>query len=228
MNNIALATALATEPSSAFGELRERPRFWFPLLLLVLATAAVAYWYYSMVDVEWFKDLMFSSKPGMTEAQRTAAMGMITRTTLLWGSVVGSFIAIPVGMAVGALIWLVAAKVTKLPQGFRHWFAFTCWTALPLLIGNVVAAIMLLIADTSQISPGVTQPLSLNELVFHRPLGSPGQAWLGALGIPAFLTWALAIIGVQVWSQRSWLFSVLFVAIPTVLFYGIWATFAFK
>ena len=35
MNNLELSVALATAPSSAFAELRERPRFWFPLLLLV-------------------------------------------------------------------------------------------------------------------------------------------------------------------------------------------------
>ena len=37
MNNLALSVALATAPSSAFNELRERPRFWFPLLLIVLS-----------------------------------------------------------------------------------------------------------------------------------------------------------------------------------------------
>src|SRR5262245_55062072 len=228
MNDIALTVALATAPSSAFGELRERPRFWFPLLLIVLTTVAVVYWYYSVVDVDWFKEMMFGNNPAVEPDKRAAVMGMMTRTTLLWGSVVSIFLALPVTLLVTAVVWLIVAKITKLPLGFKHWFTFACWTSLPIVLGNLVAAVLLAIADTTQISPGVTQALSLNELVFHRAMGSPGANLLGALGIPAFLTWALAIIGVHVWSQRSWLFSVLFVAVPVALFYGIWATFAFK
>ena len=46
MNNLALSVALATAPASAYGELRERPRFWFPLVVLVVSTVAIVYWYY--------------------------------------------------------------------------------------------------------------------------------------------------------------------------------------
>ncbi len=76
MNNLALAAALATAPTSAFAELRERPRFWFPLLLLVATTFAINYWYFSMVDVEWFKDTMFGNNPVTNEAEHAAAMGI--------------------------------------------------------------------------------------------------------------------------------------------------------
>ena len=41
MNNLALAGTLATAPAAAYAELRERPRFWFPLLLITLTTAAM-------------------------------------------------------------------------------------------------------------------------------------------------------------------------------------------
>jgi Yip1-like protein len=225
MNNLDLTVALATAPSSAFMELRERPKFWFPLVLLTVVTAAMAYWYYSVVDIEWLKDAMFSKMP---DEQRAVAMGMMTRTTLLWSSLVGTLIMFPAVMAVSALYWLVAGKVTKLTPGFKHWFAFSCWTALPLLINAVVAAIFLLISDTTQLAPGVLQPLSLNELVFHRPLGSPGQAFLENVNLASILSWVLGIIGVQVWSKRSWLFSTIFVLLPSVAFYGIWAIFDFK
>src|SRR3954466_7694421 len=122
MNDPALAVALATAPSSAFVELRERPRFWFPLLLLVLATVAINYWYYSIVDLEWFKDAMFASNPHMSEQERTAAMGMVTRTTMLWSSVVGTVIFLPIVFLIEALLLFVAAKVTKVPLGYKYRF----------------------------------------------------------------------------------------------------------
>ncbi len=231
MNNIALATALATAPSTAYQELRERPRFWFPLLLVVLSTAGIVYWYYSAVDIEWLKDAMYGNNADMQklpEEERAQAMAMVGRNTLLWGSVIGTLLVLPLFFVLQSLYLLLAAKVTKLPQGFKHWFAFTSWSALPLLLGNVVAAILLLMSDSPQISPSMMQPLSLNELLLHRPMGSPGHAIFEALNIPGILSWILMIIGVRTWSQRSWAFSSLFILLPAVVIFGIWAFFAFR
>ncbi len=231
MNNLDLSVALATAPSSAFAELRERPRFWFPLLLVVLTTAGLMYWYYSIVDIEWLKDVMFSNDPDvqtLPEDERAARMAMVGRNTLLWGSVIGVILFLPVFFLLEALYLLLAAKVTKLPEGFKHWFALTCWSALPLLLGTVVAAIFLILSDNSQVSPSVMQPLSINELLLHRPMGSPGHALFESLAIPNILSSILMIIGVHTWSQRSWAFSTILVLLPIVVIYGIWAFFAFR
>jgi Yip1 domain len=230
MNNIALTVALATAPSSAFAELRERPRFWFPLLILVFSTVAIVYWYYSVVDIEWLKDLMFSNNPDLQALpadKRAEAMAMLGRGTMLWGSVAGAIFVMPIVLLLSAAYFLMAAKVTKLPLGFKHWFAFSCWTAMPLLLSTIVSAIMLIISDSPQVSPSVMQPLSINELLLHRPMGSPGQSLLESLSIPSLLSWILMIIGVRVWSQRSWAFSMAFILLPAVCLYGIWAFFAF-
>jgi hypothetical protein len=231
MNNLALAGALATAPSTAFAELRERPRFWFPLLVVMLSTVAVVYWYYSTVDVEWFKDVMYSNNPDiqkLPEAERAGAMSMVRRGTLVWGSVISTLIVLPAIFALSALYYWLAAKVVKIPTGFKHWFSLACWSALPALIGTVVTAILLATSSNSQIGPGVMAPLSLNELLLHRPVGSPGQAMLDMLGIPALLSWALSIIAVRTWSGRSWVFSTVFILLPAVVIYGIWAVVAFK
>ncbi|MEO8062890.1 MAG: YIP1 family protein [Pseudomonadota bacterium] len=231
MNNLALAGTLASSPSAAFAELRERPRFWFPLLLVTLTSAALMYWYYSVVDVEWLKDAMYSQNPkfqAMPADQRAAAMGMMGRNTFLWGSTIGILFAIPLWLVLQSVYLLIAAKVTKLPLGFKHWFAFSSWTLLPALLTTVVAAILLLISDTKQMGPGILQPMSLNELLFHRPLGSAAQTYLDAVTIPAMLSWFLMIIGMRAWSQRSWTFSAIVILLPIVLLYGIWAFFAFR
>jgi hypothetical protein len=233
MNNLAISVALATAPSSAFEELRARPRFWFPLLLLIASTVGVMFWYYSMVDVEWFKDAMFGSNPDvqkMPEEQRTAMMSMYTRNTLLWGSMVGLLFGMPLVYVVSALYLWLAAKVTKLPQDlrFKHWFAFSCWTALPTLLSNLVAAIMLGMSDTTQVSPSALAPLSLNALLFQVPMSGAGYSLYESLTIPNFLGWALMIIGVRVWAQRSWTFSAAFILAPAVVIYGVWAFFAFR
>jgi hypothetical protein len=231
MNNIEMSVALATAPSTAFAELRERPRFWFPLLLVTLATAGIVYWYYSVVDIDWLKDIMFSNNPEfqkLPEAQRAATTGMLTRTTILWSSLVAALIAIPVFTVVQALFLWLAAKVTKVPLGFKHWFSLVSWASIAGLIGLIVAAILMLLSDNAQISPGTLSALSVNELLVNRPVGSPGEGLLTSLNIPGFLSWALLIIGVHTWSQRSWAFSAAFVLVPIAVIYAVWAFVAFK
>jgi hypothetical protein len=230
MNNLDLSVAIATAPASAYGELRERPRFWFPLLLLLVSTAAIIYWYYSVVDFEWFREAIISNNPDLKklpEGQRAQAIGMYSRNVLLWVSVIYTTVAIPAILVLQSLYLLLAAKVTKLPQGFKHWFALSCWSALPVLLGIVVAIIFLVMSDTTQMDPSVIQPLSLNALVLHRPIG-PGYVFFESLSIPGVLGWVLMIIGVRTWSQRSWAFSAIFVLLPVVIVYGIWSTFAFR
>jgi hypothetical protein len=146
----------------------------------------------------------------------------------LWSSVIGSIFLWPIMFLVSALYLLLAAKVTKLPQGFKHWFAFSCWAALPWLLSTVVAAIFLILSDNAQVSPSALQPLSINELLLHRPMGSAGYALFESLTISSVLSWILMIIGVRVWSQRSWEFSAIFILLPNVVIYGIWAFFAFR
>jgi hypothetical protein len=230
-NNLAVSVALATAPSSAFEELRERPKFWFPLLLLVASTAAIVYWYYSIVDIEWFKDAMYGNNPDfqkLPEAERARAMAMLGRNTLLWGAVISAIFVMPIFMLLQALYLRLAAKVTKLPQGFKHWLALSCWSALPMLLSTVAAALLLIISDTPQVSPSTMQPFSINELLLHRPMGSPGYALFESLSIPSLLSWLLMIIGVRVWSQRSWVFSVIFILLPIVVIYITWSAFAFR
>lgn len=113
MNDLALSVTFASAPSSAFEELRERPRFWFPLLLLVASTVAIVYWYYSVVDIEWLKDTMFSNDPDMQklpEAERAAAMAVLGRNPMLWGAVIGALFALPIFFLLQALYLLLAAK----------------------------------------------------------------------------------------------------------------------
>lgn len=231
MTNLETAVALATAPSSAFAELRERPRFWFPLVAIVLSTVALTFWYYSVVDIDWLKDAMYANNPDfqkLPEAQRTATIDMMGRGVLMWSSVIGGLLALPLACLLHALYFLLAAKITKVPLGLKHWFALVTWSSLPLLIGVVVAAVLILLSDTNQMSPSTMQALSLNELVFHRPMGAKGQAFLDGVSIPGFLCWGLMIVGLRTWSQRSWGFASTVVLLPIAVLYGIWAIFAFR
>jgi hypothetical protein len=112
-------------------------------------------------------------------------------------------------------------------KSFLHWFSLLSWSNIPVLAGTIAA--MALLATQSgpvQINPSELQMLSLNELFFHLGPSEPGYALFSALSLLSLWTWALAIIGVRTWSDRSWIFSAVFVLLPFVLIYGAWASFA--
>lgn len=233
MNNLTLLTALVTTPSAALTSLRERPRFWFPLLVALLLSVGLIYWYYSVVDIDWLKQQLFSNAPQfqqLSEVQRTQALSMVTRKALVGGGMAGAAVMIGLLFVVQATYMLVAGKITGVRHSFKQWFALTCWTALPaILLGSLVAALMIVLSnDASQLAPGALKPLSLDELFFHLPIGQPGQSLLASFDLISVWAMGLSILGVRLWSRRSWLFSTIFALLPALLIYGVWAFFAFK
>jgi hypothetical protein len=225
MNNIRLAGLFIASPSAAFAELRERPRFLFPLIALVVATGVVAAWYFSIVDFEWLKDhLVTVSKrlQAMSEADRTKAIGMMSQKMILATNVIGVAIIFPGALALQAAYCMVAGKITNVQQSFLHWFALLSWSNIPVLAG-AVASIVLLASQNGpvQFDQLELQLLSLNELYFHRGPADASYELLSGLGLISFWVWGLAIAGVRAWSNRSWLFSALFVLLPFIVIYGV-------
>jgi hypothetical protein len=233
MNDLTLLTTLVTSPASAINSIRERPRYLFPLLVAMVISAAMIYWFYSVVDFEWLKHQLFDNAPQfqkLPEAQRAQAMNFMSRNTLMWGGMIGVIVGIGVGFVLWATCLLVAGKITGVRYRFEQWFALACWTAFPaILLNTIIAALMILTSsDTSQLMPDSLRPLSLNELFFHRAMGQPGQSFLSGVDLLNLWSLGLIVLGIRIWSERSWLFSFLFGLSPYVVVYGTWAVFAFR
>lgn len=232
MKDAALAGNLILSPSATFAELRERPRFWFPLLVLIASSTLLVIWYYSMVDIDWLKDMMFSANENfakMPEDQRARMMGAMSRNSMLFSAVVSTLLVVPAMCAVQALYFLLAGKVAGIALSYRHWFTMAAWCALPAVIGAVAgAAVLLSESSPMQILPTQLQVLSLNELFFQRPMAAKGATLLSTFSLLTPLSWALLTICVKTWSGKSWLSSATFALLPSVVIYGTWALIAFR
>lgn len=184
MNNMELTGALVTAPSRAFEQLKEKPRFLFPLLVIVLSTVAVLFWYYRIVDFEWLTDRMLSANPQMSrmsEQEREAAMKMMSPGIIMWSSLISAMVVVVVIHVIEALYFLLAGSVANVRHTFMQWFSLSCWTALPHVIGTISMAVFLLTSGTNQIGNEELNLLSLNELIFHVPLGGKGYVLLSSL-----------------------------------------------
>ncbi|MDR2214229.1 MAG: YIP1 family protein [Nevskiaceae bacterium] len=233
MTPVQMLVALATAPRRAFESLAQKPNWLFPFLLVLVATLAVTVWYYLKVDLVWITDMQLRANPrtaALTEAQRELLLARVKQysSVTVWSAVIAVPIMLLAVRALEALWYSLAGKITNVDRGFRQWFALANWTSVFGVIAVIPALIALAMTSGNQIEPGIIQPLSINELFLHRPMGAPGyQLWTN-LNLLSFVGAALAIIGVKTWSARSWLFSAIFVLLPAAIILGIVAMFMLR
>jgi hypothetical protein len=231
VSNWQILQGLVFEPRKAFAELGERPRFWFPLLLLVVALGGIQAWYSNVVDPAWAMDQQMRNnsfiRNNMSEEQITQAVqaagsqGRSGARAALNFIAVG--VAVPLFMLLVALFYWLIGKVSGFDRSYRHWYAFCFWISVPLAIGAIPQAVALATTDSTQFTQESLKTLSLNALVFHRVPGEPGYSFLSSFDLFTVASLYLSLIAVKVWSGRSWLFTGLFVGIPWGLVYGLWA-----
>ena len=223
-----VARLLFTSPTQAFTALKEKPVFALPMVLMILGLTLVTVAYYAKVDIAWFLDQMMASARNVNAQQQQVMASIMTRKVLLASSAISAPIGLSVAMVISALYLLIAGNITKVRYSFKHWFAFSWWGSSPLLIGNIAALLTIAFSRSTQISQSAMQPLSLNELVFHKTLGQPGFTLLTSLGLIQIASLWLTYVGIKAWSGRSTTFALVFVLVPYVLIYGVWAFFAFR
>ena len=223
-----VARLLFTSPTQAFTALKENPVFGLPMFLTLVCLAAMTATYYAKVDIAWLQDQTLSTVRNLTPDQQKVMAGSMTRPVMLWTSTIAAPIAISVVMVLGALYFLIAGNITNVRYSFKHWFAFSWWASSPQIIGSIASILILVLSSSTQIGSSAMQPLSLNELVFHKTMSEPGYSLLSSLGLIQVASAWLTYVGVKAWSGRSTTFCLIFALLPTVLVYGVWAVLAFR
>lgn len=230
VSNWEILQGLVFEPRKSFAELGERPRFWFPLLVLIVAAGVIQCWYTSVVDLAWATDQQIRNNPftrNMPEeqvalaVQAAGAPGQNGMRAIF--AFIGVAVGLPVGMLLAALFYLLIGKMTGFDRSYRHWFAYCCWVSVPLAVGAIPAALALATTETAQFTQESLKTLSLNSLFFNRAPGESGYSFYSNVDLFTLASLYLSLLCVKVWSGRSWLFASLFVGIPWGLIYGVWA-----
>jgi Yip1 domain len=232
MNNLQLAIALVLDPKGAMREIEARPRFLFPLLITMLVTVGVTFWYFRIVDFDWLIDATLRSNPrskNLTEEQLAAATKLMTRGVLTWTSLIAVPFVVVIIRLLEALWYLLAGKVTKVKRSYKQWFALANWTTLPGVLAVLPAIPLLMTSKSVQMdAASAISPLSLNELFFHRGMGAPGYQLFTSLNLIQIFTVFLVVLGIKMWSGRSWLFALVYTLLPVALIGGVWTFLALR
>ena len=222
LNNWQLARSFFVSPSRGFAELKHSPRNALPLWLLLIGSVIVIQWYFNSVDFDWLKDQlagMFAAR-GARGAAAVQAVSFVSRGVLKWSTTITTTIATILILALEALYLLLIGMVARIRYSYGQWFAFVCWSATPLIIGLIPQMLMLAFAHVSQADLNTLQPLSLNELFFHDTAGDPGYRVLTSLSLLTVAQVWLSIVGLRVWSGRTWGFCTIYMLVPHALYFG--------
>ena len=221
-SNLAIATNIFTSPGEAFAAIKERPRVWFPLLILVAGYCAVSVLYLSKVDLGWMIDNQMAGA-NLTEEERTqavdAAMQLPKGVYLAFG-VLSALVVYPLTFAIFALYYTGASFFTNTGVKFKQWYSLLAWCCLPFLLGLVATLVYIITGDVRFVGQEGLNPLSFGNLLGLDP-GAPGtptlQRVLLALDPTVIWTIVLTVLGYQALSQRSILHAATVVLAPYVL-----------
>ena len=209
-------------PSPTFARLKDKTRAWVPLLVLVLLTLGITYWYVSTLDFAWFREHMVAAQGNVKPEQRAALEHFLTPKTMMWSSGVSAVLGTPIVCALAALYYLLAGKVMGTGIGYGKWFGFAVWTSIPRLLTVPLSALQIMTSG-GRLAPDDMNMVSLNYLVFHLPMSSPWFSLVTNLDLTSVWSMALAFIGLKAWTGRSAGVCALVAVLPYALVYGIWA-----
>ena len=222
LNNWQLARSFMVSPSRGFAELKENPRNALPLWLLLIGGVVVIQWYFNIVDFDWVRDQLgavFAAR-GVRGAAGVQAASFVSRGVLKWSTSITSLLGTILVLALEALYLLLIGMAARIRYSYGQWFAFVCWSATPLIIGLIPQMLMLAFGHVSQVDLNALQPLSLNEIFFHvGPLDSGYRLFTSLTALTVVQVW-LSIVGLRVWSGRSWGFSTVYMLVPYALYFG--------
>ena len=218
-SSLALAVNIFTAPNQAFAALKERPRVWLPLILLIAGYAAVSFTYMNSVDIGWYLDQQVAQNPNLTEQQREQA---VTAATKLSPTVYGAIGAVLTPTVIVLVLFLTALYYTIVSffsndgVKLKQWFALCCWCMLPSLLGLVAQLVNLSVNDARFMLQDSVNPIAFGNLLsIERTTATPVvQRILLGIDITVFWQIALSVLGYQAFAKSSFTKSVIVVLGP--------------
>lgn len=222
MNQISAMFRMFYEPGASFRDLKERPASWLPLVLTIVLSMGVFYWFYATVDFSWLVERMMSAQPDLKPEQREAMQAAMTREIMMYSTLIGVLLATPGFFAIHAVYLLIASKMIDGGLNFVNSFHLAVWSSVPGLLAFPLMALQVATGH-GQVGMEDLNMLSLNFLIAHQPIGAKWASFFNSLSVPHFWSIATATIGLKVWTGKSAASCFTIAVLPYAVIYGLWA-----
>lgn len=196
MSEVGRITGVYFDPKKAFADIAARPRWYVPIILLVLAGMAFVYLYTAHVGWEHYmtQKIETSSRTQQLDAEKKAS---IVQQQAKFASVfgyVGVLVFIPLAAMVMAGAVLLMAKMTGAASlTFKQMLGISSYAMLPGLIASILTIIVLFLKDPEQFN--LDNPLAFNLGAFLEPPPNTGKALYSlATSMDLFSFWTILLL----------------------------------
>jgi hypothetical protein len=201
MSEFSRLSGVFFEPSKAFADIAARPRWFVPLLIVILAT--VAFYAVVTVHVGWhgYIEEQFSTPRAqqqmerLSPEQRQQTFGLYEKVFPIM------FMGIPVlGMPLVYLVIAAAvfgmASIMSAGVRFKQVFAIACYAGLTSLVTRVLATVVAFLKSPDQFN--VMNPLAFNPAAFMDPKTSSKFLYALASGLDLIAIWAMILMAIGI------------------------------
>lgn len=215
------------QPGKVFVDLKQKPTFWLPLLLVALTSAALVLMYYLKVDPTWMLDHMVRMAGNEMSASEVEQMRKVmpgARTMGYIGAPSAAVMAVVVSMLY-ALYFMLAGKIAGAATSFRHGLSLISWASMPTLLG-VIVAILGVLTMTPQTTIESLMLANVDPLLMQLPFDHPWSTLAKGFSLLNLWVWFLLALGWRTWTGSGWLQATIVAILPSVVIYGGMAAFA--
>jgi hypothetical protein len=194
MSEISRIVNVFFEPKKAFADIAARPRWFVPLLLLVIAGfgLSVMFAQKGVMRITVEQQMANSSQAQqLTPEQRQQRIDIGVKV----GTIIGycTPIVIPVIFLVIALVlWVMVSAILSAPVRFGQVFAIVAYAELPSLLKQIMLAILLQVKNVADIN--IQNPLMFNPGAFMDPLTSSKFVYTVASWFDLFSIWIILLL----------------------------------
>lgn len=195
----------------------------WPWPLLALASATVMAWttYYANVDLAWLQDHLLAGHSELQGRELEFMRNLLGRTLLTVMSVASSLLVGGAFLLLTAA-WLKVVARTRRSDPYVKWVGRAAWLTVPETVMLLMMALRCAIADTSNLPPELSNPLSIAQLT-GIGVGSRWLSLAGSVGVQSLWTIALCAAGLRHWLGMGWVRALSIALAPALLLYGAWA-----
>jgi hypothetical protein len=198
MSEISRLTGVFFEPSKAFADIAERPRWFVPLLIVVLASIVflVVFSYHvgwqGLIEETMNTPRMLQMQP----EQRHQTEAVLQRFYPVLAPL-GALIAVPVmDLITAGILMGIASGIMSAGIRFKQFFAVACYAGLTAVVTQVLATVVMFLKPPDQFN--LRNPIAFNLGAFLDPNAHSKAIYTLASGLDVIAFWGIFLTAVGI------------------------------
>lgn len=202
MSEISRLSGVFFEPSKAFADIAERPRWFVPLLLAILATLAFYVTYGQRNGWRSFIEEQMQSNARvarqmeqLSPEQREQSFNLQAKIIMPITYYLGPVIGMPIAYLFGSLILLgIASGLMSAGVKFKQIFAIECYAGLTGIVSKILGIVVIFLKRPEQFN--LMNPLAFNPAAFMDPKTTSKFIYTLATGFDLFVFWGMLLTAI--------------------------------